>query len=456
MHENGYLTEEEYSTAAEAPVTLAPPKRETGETSYFVALLNDELRRRLPNEEEEPSGALQVYSTLDPDLQRAAVEAVRATMPSLDKQLKARGIAKDGALPQVALVAVDPRNGQVKALLGGRDWGKSQLNRALAKRQPGSVFKPFVYAAALNTAVNGSSEVFTAASTVADEPATFHFKDEVYEPSNYGGEFYGTVTLRRALAVSANLATVALAERVGYKRIVSLARQAGLNDGIQPTPAVALGAYDATPLEMAGAYTVFANNGEFVQPTFIADVGTSDGRTLLSGTTEHRRVLDPRVAFIMNNLLEEVMRSGTAAGARSRGFQTPAAGKTGTSRDGWFAGYTPELLCVVWVGFDDNRELGLEGANSALPIWTEFMKRAVRYRPVRSKFDAPPRGVVAVNVDPHSGLLATPECGFAAPEYFIAGTEPSLYCDPFDPYKQTPGVYTTTGTADRQTYPPRN
>jgi penicillin-binding protein 1B len=225
-----------------------------------------------------------------------------------------------------------------------------------------------------------------------------------------------------------NTATVRLAERVGYSRVVALARQAGLNDGLKATPAIALGAYEATPLEIAGAYTVFANEGTHLEPIFVSEVRSSAGKALFRGQAEQRAVLDPRVAFLMRDMLEEVLRSGTAAGVRARGFTAPAAGKTGTSRDGWFAGFTSNLICVVWVGFDDNSELNLEGAKSALPIWTEFMKRATQSADVASPFDGAPAGIVTEQIDPETGDVAGPQCPSRRMEYFIAGSEPQVAC----------------------------
>lgn len=431
MQENNYITPEQYSRAVKEPVQVNPHVLDAGDAPYFIPLVNDELQARLS--ENEDAGRLQVYTTLDPDLQRAAVEAVHTVMPKVDALIKAKKIAPDGAIPQVALIAMDPVTGAVKAVVGGRDYSKSQLNHALSLRQPGSVFKPFVYAAALTTAIDGSKSVFTPASTIVDQPASFKgIRGELYQPSNFEKHFYGTVTLRSALSRSLNVATVLLAEKVGYQRIVNLAHRCGLNEQILPTPSVALGSYETTPLEIAGAYTAFANHGEYVKPTFIAKVD-ANGRTLMEGGADRRQVLDRRVTFVIDDMLQEVLRSGTGAGVRSLGFKDRAAGKTGTSRDGWFAGFTPDLLCVVWIGFDDNRELKLEGAKSALPVWAEFMKRAVKYHPASRKFDRPPRGVIALNVDPVNGLLASPECGPARAEYFIAGSEPRKMCDPSDP-----------------------
>jgi penicillin-binding protein 1B len=433
MEQNGYITPDQYNSASLAPIHLARKVLEAGDAPYFTALMSDELQARLPDNPIEGM-AHKVYTTLDVRLQNAAQDAVRIGMQEVDRQIRARRgkRSKDDTLPQVALIALDPRTGQVKAVVGGRDYARSQLNHALSKRQPGSVFKPFVYAAALNTAVEGSQHPFTPYSTIVDQPTTFHYENQTYQPSNFESRFYGRVTLQRALAKSMNLATVSLAEKVGYDKVVAVARRAGINDGVQPTPAVALGAYEATPLEISGAYTVFANHGFYVKPTFLAAVRSSSGQLVINGSSTGHAALDPRVAYLMVTMLQEVMRSGTAAGVRSRGFTAEAAGKTGTSRDGWFAGFTPDLLCVVWVGFDDNRELNLEGAHSALPIWTEFMKRAVEHREYAHPFGPPPPGIATVRIDPESGLLAGPDCPGGRPEYFIDGTQPKSTCPPFD------------------------
>jgi penicillin-binding protein 1B len=443
MRDNGYLDAQQQQAAADQPVKLSPSYNESLDSQYFVDLVNDELDNVVPNMQ---TASVSLYTSLDLALQAAAEEAVRIGMERVDKLVRKRG----GPLPEVALVALDPKTGEIKALVGGRDYAKSQLNRALAKRQPGSVFKPFVYAAALNTAVEGGRNLVTAATTVMDEPTKFVFNREVYEPSNYGERFLGQVTLRRALAHSLNIATIKVAEMAGYNNIVNLARRAGFNHGLQPTPALALGAYEATPLEIAGAYTVFANLGGRVQPAFIRSIRGRDGTVLYTHSPEKRMALDPRVAFLMVDFMQEVMRSGTAAGARAMGFRNPAAGKTGTSRDGWFAGFTSELLAVVWVGYDDNRELRLEGSKSALPIWTEFMERAVHYRAYRDTKPFPaPSGISRASIDPDTGLLAGPNCP-ARTEYFVSGTAPSAYCDHLmELYESTFGV------ADRMAVDPR-
>jgi penicillin-binding protein 1B len=328
------------------------------------------------------------------------------------------------------LIALDPRTGEIKALVGGRDYGASQLNHVLAMRQPGSVFKPFVYAAAMATAVEGGPKIFTPASMLHDETTAFANGADAYQPRDFHGDFMGDITVRTALAHSLNVPAVSLAQQVGFQKVVDMARRAGLNDSIKPTPSVALGAYEATPLEIAAAYTMFANQGLRVTPTTLSLVERRDGTVLYRHQTDASPELDPRVAYLMVNLMQEVLRSGTGAAVRSKGFALPAAGKTGTSRDGWFAGFTSELLCVVWVGYDDNRDLHLEGARSALPIWTAFMKRASQIRPYSNAHEfKPPSGIVSANICTGTGSLAGAYCPNVRSEVFIAGTEPATECD---------------------------
>lgn len=413
MKQNKYINQQEYEEAVRTPLKLSTRDLDVVDAPYFIDLVNDELQGETLDQQ---ANGGRVYTTIDLDLQRAAADAVRMGMQYVDEQLRKKAKsgkpnskkAEHAAVPasgaQVALVAIDPHTGEIKALVGGRNYTASQLNHALAKRQPGSVFKPFVYAAALNTAVEGGNKLFTPASVVVDEPTAFNFGNQVYQPGNFHNAFYGAVTLRRALAHSMNIATIKVAQMVGFDGVVTMARRAGLNEDIKATPAVALGAYEATPLEMAGAYTVFANRGNYVKPSLISTIRAHDATVIYTHRVEQRPALDPRVAYLMVDMLQEVMRSGTAAGVRSRGFKAPAAGKTGTSHDGWFAGFTSDLLCVVWVGFDDNRELNLEGARSALPIWTEFMKRALQYYFNARPFPRP-EGISSVAICPESGML---------------------------------------------------
>jgi penicillin-binding protein 1B len=431
MRQNGYISDREYAVAVEAPLVVARGATQSLTAPYFVDLVDDLVQSKIQDAELQSNG-FRIYTTLDTDLQRAAGDAVRDGMQKVDELLRKQKRFSGSTFPdaQVALVALDPRTGEVKALAGGRNYGMSQLNHVLAKRQPGSIFKPFVYAAALDTGIQGGSRIITTSTTVVDQPTTFWFDGNPYEPSNFGHEFYGPVTLRQALAKSLNVATVKVAEMVGYGAVVEMANRAGMNYKIRPTPAVALGAYEITPLEAAGAYTMFANHGVYVKPSMVSMVRSQDGKIVYRNKVESRNALDPRVAYLVTSLMEEVLRSGTAAGVRSRfGFNVPAAGKTGTSHDGWFAGYTSELLCVVWVGFDDNRELNLEGAHSAAPIWAQFMKQALQYRAYRNAKPFPaPDGIVSVQVDPMSGMPATPLCPTTRAEVYIAGTQPVGSC----------------------------
>jgi penicillin-binding protein 1B len=429
MRENGFATERDYADAASSPLTVVRGGGGSSDAPYFVDLVNDELQDRFQDHDFQ-SSSYRVYTTLDLNLQRDANEAVRIGSQEVDEHLQRRR-KRNPNLPeaQVALVALDPLTGEIKALVGGRNYGVSQLDRALAKRQPGSAFKPFVYAAALEAALQGRLPDFSPLTTVVDEPTTFWFDDKPYTPGNFKEEYRGTVTVRQAISKSMNVPTVKVAEMTGYDSVVDLARRSGMNLRIQPTPAVALGAYEVTPIEVAGAYTVFANQGVRAKPYWIKLVRDDKGRIMHNYTPQTEAVLDPRVAYEMVDLLQEVMRSGTAAGVRGRGFTLPAAGKTGTSRDGWFAGFTSKLICVVWVGFDDNQELNLEGARSALPIWTEFMKRAHQHREYRNArpFE-PPEGIVMVEIDPLSGGLATSSCPKPQVQAFLAGAQPVETC----------------------------
>jgi penicillin-binding protein 1B len=430
MHDNGYITAAQYQAAIVEPLKLTPAELESTEAPYFVDLVNDELQSEFGDYDFQ-TNTYRVYTTLDLNLQRAASEAVRIGMQEVDQRLSHRRHRKGEKLPQAqcALVALDPETGAIKALIGGRDYGASQLNRALAKRQPGSAFKPFVYAVAMNTALAGGPQIITPVTRVLDEPTTFWFDDKPYAPENFEHKYYGEVTLRDALAKSLNVPAVKVAEMVGFDAVESLAKQAGMNLNIRATPAIALGAYEVTPIEVAGSYTIFDDQGTYVKPNWVSLIRDQQGNVLFSAVPDKRRVLDPRVAYMMVSLLEEVLRTGTGASVHARGFDLPAAGKTGTSHDGWFVGFTSRLICAVWVGFDDNRELGLEGAHSALPVWVEFMKRAHQYREYRNVREfQPPDGIVTVEVDPATGQLATPLCPSPRAEVFLSGTQPVESC----------------------------
>jgi penicillin-binding protein 1B len=441
MVETHAITKEQAEKAKATPLKLAPPNVEASDAPYFVDMVRDTLINKF-NEHDLNDQSYRIYTTLDPDLQKAAAQAVEMGMKLVDDQVTKMRTKKvkvgkkietqvtPGPQAQVALVAIDPHTGAVLALVGGRDYGFSQLNHAQAKRPTGSIFKPFVYAAAMNTALDGSTTVITPASTVTDAPSSFAYGDQIYEPRNYREEYKGDVTLRYALAMSLNNATVKVAEEVGYDKVADLAKLAGITS-VKATPAMALGSYEAAPLDMAGAYTSFANNGARLSPILVNSVRNAKGDVVANFKTDQRQVLDPRIAYVMTDMMEGVINNGLGYTAvRLRGFTPPAAGKTGSSHDGWFAGYTSNLLCIVWVGYDDYSDLRITGAMTAAPIWTEFMKKASelpQYEDMKSF--AQPTGVVDVQLDKATNRLATPTCPDDYEAAFIAGTEPRETCD---------------------------
>jgi penicillin-binding protein 1B len=453
MAENRYINEPDVREAKLAPLKIVKASVSGSEAPYFVDMVKDHLLDKY-SENDLLSENFRVYTTLDPALQRAAGAAIEVGMKNVDTLLTKKydrwrkEQAKKGsneAIPQAqaALVALDPRTGEIKAVVGGRDYGQSQLNHALAHRQPGSVFKPFVYAAAFDNAVDGVQPIVTPATTIDDEPTTFEYDGVDYTPNNFGEKFMGRVTARDALTNSLNVATIKVAELIGYGRVVQIARQMGLGNNIRATPAVALGAYEMTPVDVAAGYTTFANIGTRAEPQFIRNIIGADGEILEKVTPQTRTALDPRVAYLVTSVLKDVLNHGTGAGVRARGFTLPAAGKTGTSRDAWFAGFTSNLVCVVWIGFDDNRDLGLSGPVAAAPIWADFMNHATAlpiYRDVKD-FD-PPDGIQSVLIDPESLQLATSNCPTTRQEVYIAGSAPTQFCEIHGSHN----VFTSTGS----------
>jgi penicillin-binding protein 1B len=324
----------------------------------------------------------------------------------------------------------------VLALVGGRNYGASQLDHAISQRPTGSTFKPFVYATAFNSsltgvALPGQQGVFTAVTMLNDADTTFDFDNGnmQYAPHNYKHEQMGMITARTALMLSQNVATISLAQMVGLDNVVALAHQAGITSA-RATPSVAIGTYDASPLEMASAYTVFANNGIKIDPNMIASVRTADGDVVDDFAPISKPVLDPRVAYLTLSLMRDVINHGTAARVRGLGFSAPAAGKTGTEHDAWFAGFTSNLLCVVWIGNDDYSDLKMEGAQAALPIWTEFMKNAVKLPQYSdTQYFDPPAGITEVTLDKATNLIADASCPEDYTAAFLDGTQPTGTCD---------------------------
>jgi penicillin-binding protein 1B len=441
MVETGAITASEAARAKAEPLLLAPPNIDASEAPYFVDLVHDQLVQRI-GDQDLSHQSLRIYTSLDPDLQRSASEAVEIGMRNVDEIVRKRHKTPKGekpgpiTYPQVSLIAINPHTGQVLALVGGRNYGISQLNHAVAKRPTGSIFKPFVYAAAYNSSLNnmslGDSGVFTALTQLNDEPTTFTYDNgrQTYAPNNFKSDFRGDVTAAYALAHSLNNATIQLGQMVGFDNVAALGRAAGVTSA-RGTPSVSIGAYDATPLDMAGAYTIFANNGVHLNAWMLASVRNTNGDIVSDFSPEAKQVLDPRVAYLTQSLLEGTINYGSPAGAvRGHGFTAPAAGKTGTSHDAWFAGYTSNLLCIVWVGNDDYTSIEIEGAHAAAPIWTEFMKRAIKlpqYSDVKP-FSAP-EGVTIAHIDRPSSLLVDSTC--PSNSFYVAfldGTAPVNTC----------------------------
>ena len=356
MFEAGEVSAKEYETAKDSKLELyqISSKKDLQGMPYFSQYVVDQL----PGIIEDPEALqhLRVYTTIDPDLQRIANEVVVDRLNKLDKHFPKK---LKGTL-QAALVAIRPKTGEIVAMVGGRSYLDNQFNRAAsAMRQPGSVFKPFVYATAINSAYDGG-RVFTTASIFKDEKKTFTFNNESYSPNNYGDVFSNKeTTLRDALVKSKNTITVDLAMQLNIGRVMNLATKAGFPKVDKAYPSMALGTAEATPLQVAAAYTVFANMGDGTTPIAVNRITTGEGKTVTAPVTQKKNVLKSDVAYIMNDIMKDIINRGTAAGAQAWGFKNTAgrayAGKPGTSRDGWFAGFTPDLVCVVYVGFEKRK-----------------------------------------------------------------------------------------------------
>jgi penicillin-binding protein 1B len=428
MVQAGAITEQEALTAKTTPLHVVPARGriDVSDAPYFADYVQNQLDNMIAGT--GSAEHLRIYTTIDMDLQRAAYAALTKQMTALDKIQSKR--FEPGTL-QAALVAMNAKTGEIVAMVGGRDYSKSQLNRATdALRQPGSVFKPFVYATALNTAFDPVPRVITPATTYMDEPKTFTFDNQEYSPGNFGESYSNApVTLRDGLVNSLNVVTVEVAMEVTIGRVMNLAAKAGLPKPARAYPAMALGTSEATPLQIASAYTGFANYGTRVSPIAINRITTGNGVTIAAPVPEKNEVLRPEVAYVMTSFMKDVVNRGTAAKVRARGLKMPLAGKTGTSRDGWFAGYTPNLVCAVWVGFDDGSQLGLTGANSALPIWADFMQVALDQHPEWQGDWEMPAGIEQAEVNPKTGEPSAPEDVEKRVEFFIDGTGPNHTSD---------------------------
>ena len=426
MVDSGYVQQDVADRAAQEPLLVVQRALEA-EAPYFVDFIGQTLTEQYPGLTTKENQAVDVYTTLDLHLQRLAQDAVRDGLTKVDQLLSRR---KRRGKAEAALIAVDPRTGEILAFVGGRSYNQSQYNRAVvSRRQPGSVFKPFVYLTAFEEAFNQGRHDVTAASIVNDEPETFEFDDQVWTPENYEQQYDGPITFRHALAHSRNLATIHVAQAAGYDHVAALWKKLGVGNAPKAYPSIALGVFEATPYEIATAYTLFPNGGTIRPLKHILRI-TSGGKDVTKkDSRQPREVARPETTFLVTNMMRSVLNEGTAASARSAGFVLDAAGKTGTTndlRDAWFAGFTPDLITVVWVGFDDNQPVGLSGSQAALPIWTQFMKAALAGH-ASVPFDSP-EGITYVDIDPATGQLAAPGCPKTFHEAFIAGTEPTQMC----------------------------
>ena len=371
-------------------------------------------------------GDVVVRTSIDAPAQAAAERAVTQRAAAIERDAEA-ATGRSEAKVQGAMVALDPRTGEIRALVGGMRYERGSFNRALAAhRQPGSAFKPFVYAAAI---AGGMTPV----TLVDDVPIQIELPDgTLWEPDNFGGEYSGRVTLRRALMRSANAAAVRVAQEAGYGRVIGAARAAGIRSPLQEVPALALGAFEVTPLELIAAYAPFANGGWRVQPSLVRRIERTDGTLVWTADSAPRvHVMDEASAFQVTSMMQSVVDNGTGFEVRRLGIRGPVAGKTGTTNDGndvWFVGFTPTVVAGFWFGYDVPRTLGwgASGGRLAAPAWVEFYRRA--WKDDDGKGWTPPAGMISRTVDALNGELANEYCPVTQREWFKPGTEPTEFC----------------------------
>ncbi|HEV2719321.1 MAG TPA: PBP1A family penicillin-binding protein [Thermoanaerobaculia bacterium] len=425
MRDQGYISPEQYAAAVASPLTTARFPKMSRSAPFFVDLVLKQLRETYPETQLKTEG-LRVFTTLDTIMQRSAEQALDSGIDGLNR--KYSYLRKSPTPLEGVMLTIQPGTGYVKALVGGRNYSKTQFNRAIqARRQPGSLFKPFVYATAMDP--SRGQQAFTAATVLDDSPISVQTGTAVWSPQNYDLKFHGRVTVREALAHSYNIPAVRAAIDAGVPNVIKTASTIGIESHLAPYPSVSLGSFEVTPLEIAYAYSAFANLGVKAEPVSILAVSTRDGKLLESREVKMKRVASPAVSYVMDNILQDVFNYGTAAKARSLGFDRPYAGKTGTTsnyRDAWFIGFSPRILSLVWVGFDDSHSVRLAGGDACVPIWTLHMNRIAGMVPdVEWKR---PDDVVERQIDPQSGMLATPYCPQTRTEIFVQGTEPAAVC----------------------------
>ncbi len=426
MVDAGYIDRAAAERAAQEPLAVVQRALEA-EAPYFVDYVNQTLDEDYPGLTTTTSTAVDVYTTLDLHLQRLAQDAVRKGLTSVDALLPKRKRGK----AEAALIALDPRTGEILSFVGGRSYNQSQYDRAIvSRRQPGSVFKPFVYLTAFEQAAAQGRDDVTPSAITMDTQETFEFDEQTWTPENYEKEYYGPVTYRFALAHSLNLGTIHVAQSAGYENVAALWKKLGVGNPPKPYPSIALGVFEATPYEIATAYTLFPNGGVERPLRHLLRVVSGGKDVTRKPKGAPRTIARADTTYLVTDMMRSVLNEGTGAPARSMGFMLDAAGKTGTTndqRDAWFVGFTPDLLTVVWVGLDDNEPLGLTGARAALPIWTDYMIHALAGR--ENVEFAVPEGITFVDVDRVSGKLPTPACPETVRSAFIEGTVPTLTCE---------------------------
>jgi penicillin-binding protein 1A len=440
MAREGVITPAEAARAKAEPLSLAPPLEAAGAAPYVVAAVRRELRQRYG------SGAdvmgLRVHTGIEPALQKAASDALVAQIRRVEKGEHGRyrhEPAPDGRLPpangtgspylQGMVIVMDARSGAVRALVGGRDFTHSSYDRAfVARRQPGSAFKPIVYAAAVNRGLTPSTVIQTTPVTLGDGGST------VWRPEDLVPDSVLSLSARDALALSSNHGAVRVGEWAGIDNVIHTARALGLTTPIPAYPSIFLGAAEVVPAEFVAAYATLANGGRRVTPTLITRIEDNRGNVLWQAQPSGRQMIDEGVAFLTTNMMEDVVDRGTGTSVRRTGFWMPAAGKTGTTNDAkdvWFVGATPDLAAAVWLGFDQPKQImpSASGGRLAAPVWSEVMKVAYEKRPAPAPWQPAPN-IVTAAVDMDSGMLAAPGCPpeRIRIEYFLHGMEPGSYC----------------------------
>ena len=423
MRRMNMISEDELRVALTSLLVVQPQPTKPRLAPYFMDYIQRITAEELGDEELFRTG-YRFNTTLDPLLQSLAEKAVAEGLAEIDKTLP----PSDEPL-QAALVAVDPATGEMIAMVGGREYGISQFNRATsARRQPGSAFKPFVLLAAMRQTLEGRGGI-TLSTTVSGEPITFKTPQGPWTPSNSDGKTYGNISVRTAIENSVNTATVRLADEVGLDEVVKTAKAAGITSRLPSLPSMPLGSFEVTPMELAYAYTTIASRGIRFDPFPLFSITNADGGIISEKRGRNERTIDPRTTYLTAYAMEGTIERGTGRIARALGIRFTASGKTGTTndnRDSWFVGFTPDIVCAVWVGYDSEANTKLTGARGALRIWSRFMRSV--YPEAEPTALTPPDGVEFEEIDPASGFLATSNCTQKFREAYLIGTAPKDTC----------------------------